>query len=154
MFVQSENALLNRNVFRCFLNKLRQYLARMASGRLFQKRGAALEKPLSPWVWTLLSDLWLERNYFWLMACSSRMSVLPGCIFKLFLGCSFHMFLAPVWVFCPHARQRQVLVNFLRIPVPLPHRSPSFPVNHSQAREASVWDDLFYILTNLFPVSC
>ena len=40
----SKNALLNRNVFSCFLNELRQSVACMASGRLFQSRGAALEK--------------------------------------------------------------------------------------------------------------
>ena len=38
----SQNATLNRNVFSCFLKELRESVARMASGRLFQRRGAAL----------------------------------------------------------------------------------------------------------------
>ena len=43
-----ENALLNRHVFSCFVKELRESVARMASGRLFQRRGAALENAAPP----------------------------------------------------------------------------------------------------------
>ena len=36
---KSENALLNRNVFSCFLKELMEVVVRMASGRLFQLVG-------------------------------------------------------------------------------------------------------------------
>ena len=56
MFVQSENVLLNRNVFGCFLNKLRQSVEHMASGRLFQWRGAALE--IDVWLGWVCRTFW------------------------------------------------------------------------------------------------
>ena len=42
LFIQSEHVLLNINVFICFLNELRQSVARMASGTLFERREAAI----------------------------------------------------------------------------------------------------------------
>ena len=53
MFFYSENALLNRNLFNRFLNERRQSVARVASGRLFQRRRAARENAYSPCVRSL-----------------------------------------------------------------------------------------------------